>query len=178
MEHKWFVVHTQAGCEFKAKEYIEQKIQTQGLKVISDVLVPTYTEDVYKNGKRRQVTRKSFPGYILVKMEMSRKSIEEIKLIPTISNFVVQGTELPQPLSPMEYQNIVKTEAKEEGVATPVFNIDFEISEKVLIVDGPFNNFQGTIKAIHPDKKKVEVNVEIFGRTTPVEIDYFKVKKS
>ncbi|HBE01057.1 MAG: transcription termination/antitermination factor NusG [Spirochaetes bacterium GWF1_41_5] len=178
MDLKWYIVHTKSGCEFKAKEYIEKKIAEKGITEITEVMVPTYSEDVYRNGKPRKVVRKSFPGYILVKMVVNKSTMLEIQNTPTISSFVAHGKEQPRPLTHHEFQAIVKTDSKDSGNAAPLVNIDFDIGEKVLIIDGPFNNFQGTIKGIFPDKKKVSVNVEIFGRTTPVEIDYFKVKKS
>ena len=118
MDHKWYVVHTQSGCEFKAKEYLERKIKEKGIEFISEVLVPTYKEDVYKNGKRRQATKKSFPGYILVKMEMTADNLHEVVSTPTVSQFVAQADQLPRPLSNREFQDIAKTEASEDGVVS------------------------------------------------------------
>jgi transcriptional antiterminator NusG len=175
-EHKWYILHTQSGKEFVAKEAMDRRVKGDHFDKISDVIVPTYKETVYKDGKKKQVERKSFPGYIYVKMELDRESMTYAQETPYVSQFVVTGTDEPRPLPDKEVKSLIaKTEATNEF--SPI-TIDFDIGQKVLIIDGPFNNFQGTIKAIYPDKRKVAVNVEIFGRTTPVEIDYFKVKKN
>ena len=176
MSHKWFIVHTASGKEFSAKEALDRTVSGESYEKISDVVVPTYKETVYKDGKKKQVTRKSFPGYMYVKMDMDKDSMRFVSESPYVSGFVHTGEEMPRALSESEVQNILDRE-NETSEFIPL-QIDFDIGQKVLIIDGPFNNFSGTIKSIYPDKKKVCVNVEIFGRTTPVEIDYFKVKKN
>lgn len=176
-EHKWYIVHTQSGKEFAAKEALDKRIKGDHYTKISEVVVPTYKETVYKDGKKKQVVKKSFPGYIYVHMQMDKEAMEYTKETPYISQFVVSGDSLPRPLAEKDIKSVINKSAESNTEFSPV-QIDFDIGQKVLIIDGPFNNFQGTIKAIFPDKRKVAVNVEIFGRTTPVEIDYFKVKKN
>jgi transcriptional antiterminator NusG len=175
-EQKWYIVHTQSGKEFSAKQALEKRLKTEPISLITDVIVPTYKETVYKDGKKKQMERKSFPGYIYVKMELDRESEAYLAQTPYVGGFVVQGDNRPRALLDKDVKNLI-TKNEAVGDFSPV-QIDFEVGQKVLIIDGPFNNFQGTIKAIHLDKRKVSVNVEIFGRTTPVEIDYFKVKKN
>ncbi|HMB01824.1 MAG TPA: transcription termination/antitermination protein NusG [Spirochaetota bacterium] len=176
MEHKWYIVHTQSGKEFEAKEGLKYLLKEKNMTKVSDVVVPTYKETVYRSGKKKQVEKKSFPGYIYVKMDYDKESADFVANAPYISAFIHQGEEKPRPLSEKEVKNIISKESDDDEFVS--VQIDFDIGQKVLIIDGPFNNFSGTIKAIYPDKKKVCVNVEIFGRTTPVEIDYFKVKKN
>jgi len=175
-DHKWYIVHTQSGKEFAAKEALERKIKNENCEHISEVFVPIYKETVYKDGKKKVVTRKSFPGYIYIKLFLSRDTMKFCTETPFISQFVSQGENPPLPLDEKDVHGLQNK--SESNVDTGTVQIDFEVGQKALIIDGPFNNFHGTIKAIYPDKRKVCINVEIFGRTTPVEIDYFKVKRN
>lgn len=177
MEQKWFIIHTQSNKEFVAKQALDKRLKSDPFPKIGEVVVPTYKETVYKDGKKKQVERKSFPGYLCVRMEFDKESEGYLAQTPYIGGFVFQGENKPRPMSDKDVKNLITKPSETVSEFSPV-QIDFEVGQKVLIIDGPFNNFQGTIKAIHPDKRKVSVNVEIFGRTTPVEIDYFKVKKN
>lgn len=179
IEHKWYIVNTQSGKEEVAKKALENRIKTDSITDISDSIVPKYKEIVYKDGKKRTVEKKSFPGYLYVKMDLNKETINFVLDTPYISQFVVGGAGMdPRPLSEKEIQGLIGDKEADTQINFGSVQIDFDVGQRVLIVDGPFNNFSGTIKAIYPDKKKVCVNVEIFGRITPVEIDYFKVKKN
>ena len=182
LEHKWYIVHTQAGKEESAKKALENRIKSDNVTEISEIIIPKYKEIVYKDGKRRTVEKKSFPGYLYIKMEYNQESRYFILETPYVSQFVTANAEnknaLPRPLTEKEIQGLIDSDKQDAQSSVSEMQIDFEVGQKALIIDGPFNNFSGIIKAIYPDKKKVCVNVEIFGRATPVEIDYFKVKKN
>ena len=176
-DYQWYVVHTHSGKEFAAKKSLDKQRLDKNFSKVKDVIVPVYKEIVYKDGKKRQMEKKSFPGYMYVQMCLDKEAISFVTSTPYVSSFVCQGDDTPRPLSEQEIKSVINEKLEEGEELTPV-QIDFDIGQKVLIIDGPFNNFSGTIKDIYPDKRKVCVNIEIFGRITPVEIDYFKVKKN
>ncbi len=178
MEHKWYIIRTHSGKEFAAKKALDKKILDDNFEEIKEVVVPIYKEIVYKDGKKREVERKSFPGYIYIHMILEKQAIAFVKNSPYISAFIHQGDSVPRALSDAEARGMFSKEADETSDLISSVQIDFDVGQKVLIIDGPFNNFSGTIKEIYPEKRKVCVNIAIFGRTTPVEIDYFKVKKN
>ena len=173
---KWYMVHVQSGKEFVVKASLEARLEEDGYKDVRNVLVPVYSETIYKNGKKKKVEKRSFPGYICVQMFYSLKARAYVQETPYISGFVSRGKEEPQPLTEKEI-NVIITKKEDSSQEVQTVQIDFDVGQKVLIVDGPFNNFSGTIESISPDKGKISVNIEIFGRQTPVEIDYYKVKK-
>ncbi len=175
--YKWFVVHTQAGKEFSAKKSLENRMQEENIEGIKEIIVPVYHETIYKNGKKKKVEKKSFPGYICVQMIMDVFLKSFVRETPYITNFLAQGRGEPMPLAESEINAII-SKGQEETTEVVSMQMDFDVGQKVLIVDGPFNNFTGTVTAVFPDKGKVNVNIEIFGRETPVEIDYYKVKKN
>ncbi len=175
-DYKWYIVHTQSGKEFDAKKALEKSVAHDNYKKIDEVIVPIYKETVYKNGKKRKVEKKSFPGYICVHMVMDLESKNYVSSCSFISGFLARQDQLPVPLSKNEMSMVLSRSQEETPDNFPV-EFDFSIGQKILIVDGPFNNFSGTVKAISPEKGKVSVSIEIFGRETPVEIDYYKVKK-
>ncbi len=176
MEYRWYILRIQSGKEHDAKLAIESKIKHDGFTGIEDIIVPVYKETVYKNGKKKKLERKSYPGYICVKMQMNFENKNYICSIPYVSGFLSNKDALPVPLPEREIKNII-SKMEESAIETQKMEVDFDPGEKVLIVDGPFNNFIGVVKSIHPDKGKISVDIEIFGRKTPVEIDYYKVKK-
>lgn len=172
----WYMVHVQSGKEFIVKTTLEKRLQEDGYDKVKDIVVPVYSETVYKNGKKRKVERKSYPGYICVLMKLDLESQGYVRETPYVSGFVAQGGGGPCPVDDKHMQSILKTD--QDGVNdVHHLKLDFDVGQKVLIVDGPFNNFSGMITDIYPDKGKISVNIEIFGRQTPVEIDYYKVKK-
>jgi len=173
-ERLWYVVHCYSGYENKVRHAIEQRTETMGMRdKIFDVIVPTEEEIEIKDGKRRNVERRVFPGYILVEMKMDEDSWYVVRNTPGVTGFVGMGND-PTPLRPEEVRQILdRMEAK-----TQVVRVDFKIGQKVRIIDGPFNDFIGTVAAIDPDKNKVRVMVNFFGRDTPVELDFLEVEKA
>lgn len=175
MDHKWYIAHAQSGKEKIACKTLLKRVEEDGVDFVLDAFVPEYKETYFKNGKKKTNKKRSFPGYIYILVDYSKESAEYCMNTPYISQFVKQGDDVPRPVPESE---VSKLKDEDDSSAENLsFSMDFQVDQKVLIVDGPFNNFNGTIKAIYPDKRKISVNVEIFGRITPVEIDYFKVKK-
>ncbi len=171
----WYVVHTQTGSEDKVKISLEHKIISQGLQeAINKVVIPTEQVSEVRSGKKRISQRKFFPGYILVEMELSEATYSLIKSIPGVTGFIGLGKK-PMPLPQTEVDNILKR--TQDTQAKPSPKIVFEKGEQVRVTEGPFVNFNGTIDEIHPEKGKLKVSVSIFGRSTPVELEYWQVEK-
>lgn len=172
-EKLWYVVHCYSGYENKVRHAIEQRIETMGMRdKIFDVIVPTEEEIEVKDGKRRTVERRVFPGYILVEMKMDEDSWYVVRNTPGVTGFVGMGND-PTPLRPEEVKQIMDRMSEE----APKVKVTFKVGQRVRIVDGPFNDFIGTVAAIDPDKSKVRVMVNFFGRDTPVELDFLEVEK-
>lgn len=173
-EKLWYVVHCYSGYENKVRFAIEQRIETMGMRdKIFDVIVPTEEEIEIKDGKRRTVERRVFPGYILVEMKMDEDSWYVVRNTPGVTGFVGQGND-PTPLRQEEVKQIMDRMSQE----TTKVRVNFKIGEKVRIIDGPFNDFIGSVSAIDADKSKVRVMVNFFGRDTPVELDFLEVEKA
>ena len=171
---KWYVVHTLTGQELKVQKYIENTVADKGLQeFIYKVLVPM--EDVIEmyHGKRRTIQRKFFPGYILVNMIINKKTKAFIKGVPGVTGFVTSAGE-PVPLSQEEFESIIKKTEKEK-VAQKV-EIPFVEGEPVRVTDGPFKDFSGIVSEINHERGKVRVMVSIFGRLTPVDVDFMQLK--
>lgn len=172
-EKHWYVVHCYSGYENKVRFGIEQRIETMGMQdKIFDVIVPTEEELEIKDGKRRTVEKRVFPGYIIVQMVMDEDSWYVVRNTPGVTGFVGMGNE-PTPLRQEEVDTIVKR--MESGEAR--VKVNYKIGEKVRIIDGPFNDFIGTVADIDHAKSKVRVMVSFFGRETPVEVDFMEVEK-
>jgi len=170
----WFVVHCYSGYENKVRHNLEQRIETMGMKdKIFDVVVPTEEEIEVKEGKRRTVERRVFPGYILVNMILSEESWYVVRNTPGVTGFVGMGN-TPTPLRPEEVAQIIKRMEAE----APRIKVTFKPGERVRIVDGPFNDFRGTVSEIDMERAKVRVMVNFFGRETPVELDFLQVEKA
>ena len=173
-ERAWFVVHCYSGYENKVRHNLEQRIETMGMKnKIFDVVVPTEEEIEVKDGKRRTVERRVFPGYILVQMIMNEESWYVVRNTPGVTGFVGMGND-PTPLRPEEVSQIVK---RMEADA-PRIKVTYAEGQKVRIIDGPFNDFIGTVADIDMERAKVRVMVSFFGRETPVELDFLQVEKA
>lgn len=171
---EWYVVHCYSGYENKVRHNLEQRIETMDMKgKIFDVVVPTEEEMEVKDGKRRTVERRVFPGYILVQMIMDEDSWYVVRNTPGVTGFVGMGNE-PTALRPEEVSQIVK---RMEADA-PRIKVTYDVGQKVRIIDGPFNDFIGTVDDINMDKAKVRVMVSFFGRETPVELDFLQVEKA
>jgi len=174
MKH-WYVVHTQTGFEDKVKQLLENRITASGLsEFINKVVIPTEQVSEIRSGKRRISARKFFPGYLLVEMELTEATFLMIKTTTGVTGFIGLGRK-PMPLSQAEVDNILKK--TQDTAAKPSPKIIFEKGEQVRVTDGPFVNFNGTIDEIHPEKGKLKVSVSIFGRSTPVELEYWQVEK-
>ena len=170
----WYVVHCYSGYENKVRHNLEQRIETMGMKdKIFDIVVPTEEEIEVKEGKRRTIERRVFPGYILVYMIMTEESWYVVRNTPGVTGFVGMGNE-PTPLRPEEVSQIIKRMEAE----APRIKVTFKSGERVRIVDGPFNDFRGTVSEIDMERAKVRVMVNFFGRETPVELDFLQVEKT
>ena len=173
-DRAWFVVHCYSGYENKVRHNLEQRIETMGMKdMIFDVVVPTEEEIEVKDGKRRTIERRVFPGYILVNMILTEESWYVVRNTPGVTGFVGMGNE-PTPLRPEEVAQIIKRMEAE----APRIKVTFKPGERVRIVDGPFNDFRGTVDEIDMDRAKVRIMVNFFGRETPVELDFLQVEKA
>ncbi|MDD5265436.1 MAG: transcription termination/antitermination protein NusG [Candidatus Bipolaricaulis sp.] len=171
----WYVVHTQTGSEDKVKQLLENRITAGKLsEYITKVMIPTEQVSEIRSGKRRISQRKFFPGYLLVEMELTEATYLLIKSTTGVTGFIGLGKK-PMPLPQSEVENILKK--SQETQVKPSPKTIFEKGEQVRVTDGPFVNFNGTIDDVHPEKGKLKVSVSIFGRSTPVELEYWQVEK-
>ena len=172
-ERAWYVIHCYSGYENKVRHSIEQRIETMGMQDhIFDVVVPTEEEIEIKEGKRRTVERRVFPGYLLVQMILTEESWYVVRHPPVVTGFVGMG-DVPTPLRPDEVAKIMNRMEAE----APKVKFDFQVGEKVRIGTGPFVDFIGSVSDIDADRAKVRVMVSFFGRETPVELDFLHVQK-
>jgi len=173
----WYVVHTYSGYENRAKASLEERIVQQGLaEQFGQVLIPTENVvEMSKGGQKRTTKRKFFPGYMLVQMELSDQSWHLVKGTTRITGFV-GGTRNPPRVPANEVQRLTKQ--IDEGTLKPKPLIHFVEGENVRVIDGPFANFNGVVESVNPDKGKVRVMVSIFGRSTPVELEFIQVEKA
>ncbi|HOG22151.1 MAG TPA: transcription termination/antitermination protein NusG [Flexilinea sp.] len=173
-ERNWYVIHCYSGYENKVRHNLEQRIDSMGMKdKIFDVVIPTQEEIEVKEGKRKTIERHIFPGYVLVNMILTEESWFIVRNTPGVTGFVGMGNQ-PTPLRPEEVNSIIKRMEAE----APVVSVTYKVGEKVRIIDGPFNDFRGTVAEIDQDKSKVRVMVNFFGRETPVELDFLQVEKA
>jgi transcriptional antiterminator NusG len=170
---QWYVIHTYSGYENKVKANLEHRIESMGVEdQIFQVLVPMEEEIEIKNGQRQTVNKKVFPGYVLVEMVMSDESWYVVRNTPGVTSFVGSGNR-PTPLQESEVKKILK----QMGVEAPKFKLQFTKGQSVRVKDGPFAEFIGTVDEVNPEKNKVKVLVSIFGRETPVELDFLQIDK-
>jgi transcriptional antiterminator NusG len=171
----WYVVHTQTGIEEKVKASLEKKISAHGLQdLITSVIIPTEQVSEVRSGKKKITQRKFFPGYLLIEMDLSEQTYLFVKNSPGVTGFIGLGKK-PVALPKEEVESILKR--TKETAAKPSPKIVFEKGEQVRVNEGPFLNFNGTIEEVYPEKGKVKVGVSIFGRSTPVELEYWQVEK-
>jgi transcriptional antiterminator NusG len=169
----WFVVHCYSGYENKVRHNLEQRIESMGMKEkIFDVVIPTQEEIEVRDGKRRSIERHVFPGYVLVNMIMTEESWYVVRNTPGVTGFVGMGND-PIPLRPEEVSQILRRMEAE----APTIKVTYKTGETVRIIDGPFNDFHGTVDEIDMERSKVRVMVNFFGRSTPVELDFLQVEK-
>jgi transcriptional antiterminator NusG len=178
---RWYVVHTYSGFENKAKKSLEERIKLEGMTDwFGEILIPTEVVQEMVKGEKRTTRRKFFPGYILVQMTMSDKSWHLVKSTPKITGFV-GGT---QSMEPEKIPSITDAEVGRltvqisEGALKPKAKVQFESGDAVRVIDGPFSNFNGTVEEVDANKGRVKVLVSIFGRATPVELDFMQVEKT
>lgn len=171
----WYVVHTQTGSEDKVKLALENKIIAEGMQdLVGRVIIPTEQVSEVRSGKKKISKRKFFPGYLLLEMELNEKTYLFVKTAPGVTGFIGLGKK-PMPLPQEEVDSIIKR--TEQTQVKPSPKIVFEKGEQVRVTEGPFLNFNGTIEEVHPEKGKIKVSVLIFGRATPVELEYWQVEK-
>ena len=176
MAQKWYVVHTYSGFENRAKQNLEERIKNLGKgEFFSSILVPTETVVELVKGKRKTSQRKIFPGYILVQMELNEETWYIVKDTPKITGFAGDSAK-PIPILEKEVEEIMSQ--MKEGATKAKPKVSFSVGDNVRVIDGPFVNFIGTIEEVKPEKRKLKVLVSIFGRATPVELDFIQVEKN
>jgi transcriptional antiterminator NusG len=175
MLKKWYGVHTYSGFENKVRLSLQERIRNLGLEEsFGDILIPSETVVELKKGERKTSSRKFFPGYILVNMDLNDETWHVVKETSKVTGFV--GGNNPMQIPDEEVLKI--TRRMEEGAEKPKPKVLFEVGETVRVVDGPFLNFSGVVEDVKPDKGKLRVMVSIFGRTTPVELEFMQVEKT
>ena len=174
MALKWYGVHTYSSFENKVKLSLEERVRNHGLEeLFGEILIPSETVMELKKGERKTTSRKFFPGYILVNMELNDETWHVVKETAKVTGFV--GGNTPSPITDEEINRITKR--VEEGAEKPRPKIQFDVGETVRVIDGPFLNFAGVVEDVKPDKAKLRVMVSIFGRATPVELEFMQVEK-
>jgi len=174
--HKWYIVHAYSNFEKKVAEHIRDQAKNQGLEdCFSEILVPTEDVVEIRRGRKVNAERKFFPGYVLVKMDLTDEAYHLVKNTPKVTGFLGSAAK-PMPVSEKEVQRIVG--AIEEGVERPKPTISFEIGEQVRVTDGPFASFNGSVEQVDEERARLRVTVSIFGRATPVELEYSQVEKT
>jgi len=172
-DQQWYVIHTYSGYENKVKTNLEHRIESMGVQdKIFQVVIPTEEEIEIKDGQRRTVQKKVFPGYVLVEMVMSDDSWYVVRNTPGVTGFVGHGTK-PAPLDDTDVKRILKQMKME----APKVKVSFSPGERVKVVDGPFTDFIGVVDTINAERGKVRVLVSFFGRETPVELDFLQVSR-
>ena len=172
-EARWYVVHSYSGYENKVKKNLEHRIESMDMKSkIFQVIVPTEEEIELKDGQRRVVERRVFPGYVLVQMIMDEQSWYVVSNTPNVTGFVGMGNK-PTPLPDEEVKRILRRLESEE----PKIKVDFKVGQKVRIVEGAFAEFTGLVQELYPDKGRAQVMVSFFNRETPVDVDFLQLEK-
>lgn len=177
MSKHWYVVQAFSGYEAQVKRFLEERIERYGLEdSFSEILVPTEEVVEMREGKKRKSERKFFPGYVLVKMDLNDDAWHMVKDTPRVLGFIGGTGDRPIPISQKEADVILNR--IEEGVDKPKPRVLFDVGEVVRVCDGPFNDFTGVVEGIDYDKSTVQVAVQIFGRSTPVELEFYQVEKT
>lgn len=177
MAIRWYVLHVYSGFESKVADAIKEKAEKLGLgDYVEDILVPTEEVVEMKRGQRVSAERKFFPGYVLAKLDMNDDVWHLIKDTPKVSGFLGAGGNRPVPISEKEAQRILTQ--VQEGVDRPRPSVIYDIGEDVKVIDGPFASFNGVVEEVDEEKSKLKVSVSIFGRATPVELEYAQVEKA
>lgn len=176
MEKKWYVVHTYSGYEHKAKAALEERVKSLGkVEEFGEVLVPAEKVVELVKGRKKTSSRKFFPGYILVNMALNDETWHVVKSTPKVTGFVGDARS-PSPISESEVHEI--TQQMADGAARPKPKVQFEAGESVKVIDGPFQDFNGVVEDVKAEKGKLRVLISIFGRATPVELDFVQVERA
>ncbi len=177
MAKQWFVVHAYSNYEMRVKEALKERIERYGLQeFFGEILIPTEEVVEMREGQKKKSTRKFFPGYVLVEMELNDDSWHLVKNTPRVLGFIGGTSDRPAPISEKEANAIMNR--MEEGVDAPRPRVLFEVGEVVRVNDGPFNDFNGVVEEVNYEKSTMRVAVQIFGRSTPVELEFFQVEKT
>ncbi len=175
MAMRWYIIHAYSNFEKKVADSIREKAASAGLEhLIEEILVPTETVMESRRGRKVEAERKFFPGYVMVKMDLTDDAYHLIKNTPKVTGFL--GTDnKPMPISEAEVQRIM--DQVQEGVERPKPSVTFEVGERIRVADGPFASFEGNVEDVDEEKARLKVAVSIFGRSTPVELEYGQVEK-
>lgn len=175
MAKRWYVIHTYSGHENKVKDYLENAIKIEGMeREIGQIVIPTEEVVEMKGGERMTTAKKFLPSYILIEMEMGKETRHLIVNTPGVTSFVGARRE-PQPLQDKEVEEILERMDRSKGKGASV--APFQVGDTVKVIDGPFSDFSGMVKDVNPERGKVKVMVSIFGRPTPVELDFLQVER-
>jgi len=176
MALRWYVVHAYSNFENQVKRSLEERIKRAGLEeYFGKILVPTEEVVEMRLGQKRKSERKFFPGYVLVQMELTDETWHLVKDVPRVLGFIGGSSDRPAPISDKEAAAILNR--VEEGINKPKPKVLFEVGEVVRVIDGPFKDFSGVVEEVNYEKSKLRVSVLIFGRSTPVELDFGQVEK-
>ena len=177
MAMQWFVVHAYSNYEMRVREALKERIERYGLEeFFGEILIPTEEVVEMKEGQKKKSTRKFFPGYVLVEMDLNDDSWHLVKNTPRVLGFIGGTSDRPAPITEKEANTIMNR--MEEGVESPRPKVLFEVGEVVRVNDGPFNDFNGVVEEVNYEKSTMRVAVQIFGRSTPVELEFFQVEKA
>ncbi len=171
---KWYVIHTYSGFEHKVQAALKEQFAMHSISDrLGDILVPMENVKEFRNGKPRKTQRKFLPGYVLIQLDLDEKVLAAIKEAPRVTGFL--GGSTPTPLSDKEVKNL--RDQMEGTVEKPRPKVEFQVGDAVRVVDGPFTHFSGRIEEVNPERGKVKLMVSIFGRATPVELDFPQIEK-
>ena len=177
MALRWYIVHAYSNFEHRVKAALEERIARMGLQdKFGEILVPTEEVVEMREGQKRRSERKFFPGYVLVQMEMDDETWHLVKEVPKVLGFIGGSSDKPAPITEAEANRILQR--VQEGVDKPRPKVLFEPGEVVRVTDGPFKDFSGVVEGVNYDKNKLQVAVQILGRSTPVELEFGQVEKS
>lgn len=177
MSKRWYVVHAYSGYEKRVANSLVEQVELHGMQdLFGEILVPTESVVEMRDGKKRKSERKFYPGYVLVEMEMNDDSWHLVKDTPRVMGFIGGTAEKPAPLTSKEADAILQR--VKEGADTPTQKTIYEPGEVVRVTDGPFADFNGTVEKVNYEKSRLQVSVSIFGRATPVELEFSQVEKS
>ena len=177
MSLNWYVVHAYSNFEHKVATSLKDRIKREGLEgKFGEILVPTEEVVEMRDGQKRKSDRKFFPGYVLVQMEMDESTWHLVKEVPKVLGFIGGTSDKPAPITDKEANSILRR--VEEGVDKPRPKVLFEPGEVVRVTDGPFNDFTGVVESVNYEKSRLQVAVQILGRSTPVELDFSQVEKA